>query len=195
MSVSDVSLRRHATTTGAAQAAVNGSRRWLSRARRVIQAAVLIALVAWLVLLRPQMLGGPAAYILVAGVSMEPNLHAGDLAIVTTQPSYAAGDVVAYRVPQPDPAAGRIVIHRVIGGSGDSGFVLQGDNTSGPDMWRPTTGDVVGRMLFFIPDAGSLIAFIRSPLLLALIAASLTAGFVLHLLRPQVAEPMRTNGL
>ncbi len=145
---------------------------------RLLTALVVLGVCFWIVALRPQNLGGPAAYILVSGVSMEPTLQAGDLAVVVAQPAYAEGDIVAYRIPNDDSAAGRVVIHRVLGGNDAGGYLVQGDNTDFPDMWRPHASDVVGRLSFYLPGAGNAVALLRSPISMAALAAMLTAAFV-----------------
>lgn len=155
--------------------------------RRAVLAVAMLALAGWFVFLRPQALGGPAAYITVAGTSMEPALHAGDLVVVTRAERYEPGDVVAYRVPEPDPAAGRHVIHRVLGTSGD-GYVLQGDNTDDVDRWLPTDEDVIGRQVFVVPDAGSALMLLQSPAVLAGLSAALLV-YVLPLWEPSASRP------
>src|SRR5687768_6519241 len=112
------------------------------RSRRRIRAVVttVIALavaVVWTVALRPQFLGGPTAVVVVSGTSMEPGLRTGDVAIVHRRPAYRVGDVVAYEVPQGQVGEGRVVIHRITGGSATAGFVLRGDNRTTDDQWRP----------------------------------------------------------
>lgn len=149
-------------------------RRLLRRSARgaAIGAGVFL-IAAWLLVLRPQAVGGPAAYITVAGVSMEPTLRAGDLVVMTRADVYEPGDVVAYRVPDGDPAAGRHVIHRVIGGGPDEGYLLQGDNTPAPDRWRPSDDDIVGRQLVVIPALGSALMLLKTPAALGGLAAAL----------------------
>ncbi len=129
------------------------------------------AVVFWAMFLRPQSLGGPAGYVLVSGKSMLPRYHTGDLVLVERQSSYHVGDVIAYRVPKGDPMAGAQVIHRIIGGDAQHGFVVQGDNRTAPDVWRPTAKDIVGAKALRIPDAVIVLRFMRSPLLLGLLAA------------------------
>src|SRR5207244_2652665 len=96
-------------------------------------AVVLAAMGVWFVALRPQALGGPADYVMVAGTSMLPTLRTGDVVVVRPQASYHAGDVIAYRVPKGDPAAGGRIIHRIVSGSGDRGYTGQGDNRKTAD--------------------------------------------------------------
>ena len=146
----------------------------LRRALGVVSWVLALALAAgWLIFLRPAGLGGPAGYVIVSGESMEPLLHTGDLAIVTRQDEYSAGDVVAYRIPAGDVGGGMLVIHRVIDGSAEEGLVLQGDNRDTPDMWRPRTQDVVGTLQLYIPHAGTALFLLRTPLVIAGVAGFL----------------------
>jgi signal peptidase len=134
---------------------------------------VLVAgvLVFWAMFLRPQALGGNAGYVLVSGHSMLPRYHTGDLVLVERKAHYHVGQVIAYRVPQGDAMAGAQVIHRIIGGNERKGFLVQGDNRSAPDVWRPKNGDIVGAKALRIPNAVLVLQFLRSPVLLALLAA------------------------
>lgn len=134
-------------------------------------ALVILACVFWALVLRPETLGGPAGYVLVSGTSMEPGYHTGDLVLVLKRDRYKVGDVIAYRVPESDPMAGAQVIHRIVGGDEKRGFVVQGDNRSSADVWRPTNEDVVGSELVRIPQAILVLQFLRSPVLLGLLAA------------------------
>src|SRR5690606_13721494 len=91
---------------------------------------------------------------------------------------YAVGDVVAFRVPD-GPGAGRLVIHRIVGGSPQTGYVMRGDNTPGPDEWRPTSEHVEGALWVRLPGAGNVVATRRSPTVLAPLAAAATVVFVM----------------
>ncbi len=125
----------------------------------------------WAQYLRPQSLGGRAAYVLVSGKSMLPRYHTGDLVLVEHQPSYHVGELIAYRVPKGDPMAGAQVIHRIVGGDAKRGFIVQGDNRTAPDVWHPKPGDIVGVKALRIPNAVLLLQFLRSPIFLGLLAA------------------------
>jgi len=127
---------------------------------------------AWFLLLRPMSLGGPATYVRVSGISMEPTLSGGDLAVVRKHGSYASGDIVAFRV------RGGVVIHRIVDGTAH-GFVTQGDNKDAVDPWRSTADDIVGRMWFSVPRAGLLLALLQQPLALAALAGGLATVLVL----------------
>jgi signal peptidase I len=74
-------------------------------------------------------------------------------------------------VPKGDPMAGAQVIHRIIGGNATRGFIVQGDNRTAPDVWRPKPQDIVGAKALRIPNAVLVLQFLRSPVLIALLAA------------------------
>jgi signal peptidase len=142
--------------------------------RRLAGPALVVALAAaWFVTLRPAPLGGPAAFVVVSGHSMEPELSAGALVVARRRATYARGDVIVYRVPQGEPAAGTRVIHRVIGGSPAEGYVTQGDNRQAPDRWRPRAKDVEGAKLLAVPSAGRAMMFLGTPLAIAGLLAML----------------------
>jgi signal peptidase I len=135
-----------------------------------IAVAILVCLF-WAQYLRPQSFGGRAAYVLVSGKSMLPRYHTGDLVLVEKQTSYHVGQLIAYRVPKGDPMAGAQVIHRIVGGNAQHGFIVRGDNRTAPDVWRPKPRDIVGAKALRIPNAVLILQFLRSPLFLALLAA------------------------
>jgi signal peptidase len=134
-------------------------------------ALVVIVVLFWAQYLRPQSLGGNAAYVLVSGRSMLPRYRTGDLVLVERQSSYHKGEVIAYHVPKGDPMAGAQVIHRIIGGDARHEFVVKGDNRTAPDVWRPTPKDIVGAKALRIPDAIVVLQFLRAPMFLAILAA------------------------
>jgi signal peptidase I len=135
------------------------------------------AMAAWFVVLRPTALGGPASYIFVSGVSMQPTLESGDLVVLQHAEAYAVGDVVAFEIAE-GPGAGSLVIHRIVGGSADEGFVMQGDNKPAPDEWHPTEDQVAGRLWLHLPAAGSAVAWLRQPAVFASLLAGLVVFFI-----------------
>jgi signal peptidase len=134
-------------------------------------ALTVVVCLFWAQYLRPQAFGGSAAYVLVSGKSMLPRYHTGDLVLVEKQASYHVGELIAYRVPKGDAMAGAQVIHRIIGGNAKQGFVVQGDNRTAPDVWRPKPSDIVGAKALRIPNAVLILQFFRSPIFLGLLAA------------------------
>ena len=147
-------------------------------ARRLLRLGSLLltlaVIVFWFVFLRPVSLGGPADYVIVSGLSMEPTLRTGDVVFALEQRSYAIGDVIVYRVPAGEPAAGDRVIHRIVGGSDTTGYRVRGDNKDGIDPWRPKNGDILGKARLTVPRVGSWLVLLRTPLGIALVAGLTT---------------------
>ena len=123
------------------------------KARLLIPALLVLV---WAVFFRPASLGGPAGYVMVSGVSMEPTIHDGDFVLTRAQDRYEIGDIVAFDVD------GSIVIHRIIGGTGEAGFLVQGDNNNAQDTWRPTAGDILGKRWVHIAGLGTKLHQVRS---------------------------------
>ena len=143
----------------------------LSHAKAVALVAAQLAFVAMLLwFCLPQTFGGRAGWVLVSGTSMLPHLHTGDLVLVEHQSDYRVGEVIAYRVPKGQVGAGHVVIHRIVGGNGRTGWTMQGDNRTAPDLWYPTNHDVIGANQLRIPDAWFVLRVFHMPILLALFA-------------------------
>ncbi len=136
-------------------------------------AITLVLTVFWWNLYRPSLLGGPAEYAVVEGVSMQSTLYDGDLVITRHHDSYHVGEVIAYRVPDGNPNAGLRVVHRIVGGSAEEGYVTQGDNRDEMDPWRPRPDDVMGSVALRIPSAGSVIEVLREPPMFAWFVGSI----------------------
>jgi signal peptidase I len=147
---------------------------------------VVVAALGWYCL--PQRLGGRADWVMVSGTSMLPRYHTGDLVLVEHQSSYHVGEVVAYRVPKGQVGAGYVVIHRIIGGNGQNGWKLQGDNRTAPDLWFPTDHDVIGSKTLRIPHAWFVLRLLHMPVLLGLIAG-LAAFFLILFGGPDESKP------
>lgn len=151
----------------------------------------LLPLLAWALWLRPEFLGGSADYIIVGGRSMLPTLRGGDLVIVQRERVYRVGDVVAYQIPD-GVFEGRRIIHRIVGGDPANGFVLRGDNNAEDDLWYPRQANIEGRLWLRVPAAGLLVAFVRSPAVLAAVAGGFVFAFAMTspgLQRPRLARP------
>jgi signal peptidase len=166
---------------------------WRS-ARRVGGWSMFAAVVAVSILfLRPETLGGSAAYVIVSGHSMEPTLHTGDLVVALRQGTYRRGQVIAYHIPKNQAGAGALIIHRIIGGSARDGYITRGDNRDYRDPWRPKASDIAGEMKVNVPRLGMIPVYAHTLFGMALIAAF--AGLVVLLGgdagRKGVVEPPR----
>lgn len=149
--------------------------------------AIVIALIGlWSVTLRPVSLGGPATMVGVDGTSMTPTMHDGDVAFTRTQDSYAVGDVVAYHVPDDAPGGGIDVIHRIVGGDEATGYEMRGDHNDLDDAWHPHRSDIVGKVVFRIPNAAELFQTVLSPQAIAAFV-----GFILFVVAVWPADRSR----
>ncbi len=156
----------------------------VSRALSLSGYALFVALaVGWFLLARPTVLGGEATYLKVAGGSMLPGLQSGDLAIVRRDREYEIGDVVGFRIPPPQPAAGSIIIHRIVALEG-AGYRTRGDNGATDDPWRIYGTDILGEMVLSIPRAGFAFDLLGTPAIAAAVIGGLTVVVVL------TAEPI-----
>lgn len=135
---------------------------------RIVLALVGVAALAWLL---PASVGGGASYVITHGISMEPGFHTGDLAIVHQADGYKVGDVVAYHSEQMNT----VVMHRIIAVDGDR-YSFKGDNNSFTDVDHPTAGDFLGRLAVRIPEGGTWLQRLGSPLGLAVVAFALLVG-------------------
>lgn len=154
---------------------------------KAVQTCLLAAIVTfWILVLRPQTLGGPAAYLVVRGDSMLPTYETGDLLVLRHADSYAVGDVIGYKVPAGELGEGHLVVHRIVGGDAESGWVMEGDNNPAPDPWTPRDGDIVGRPWLAVPQAGRAVAWLHQPVILAGLAASIVVALVIS--RPAKAS-------
>lgn len=150
------------------------------RSPRILRFVTSLLLVAGIAaVLWPVWLGGRSAVIMVSGVSMEPTMRTGDLALLRQEPAYEVGDIVAFRVPEGQQGAGAVVIHRIIGGSGQTGYRLQGDNKPLPDPWTPKNADVIGSRWSLVPRAGAVVARAIAPVPLGAVAAATVVFLIL----------------
>lgn len=148
-------------------------------ARGVLAAAVLLAL--WVVL-APQQLGGSAAFAVVNGVSMQPLLHEGDVAVIRERDSYEPGDVIAYDSPE----LGTVVLHRIVE-IRDGLLVLKGDNNDWLDAERPPESAVIGELQWHVPKIGGALTRLREPPIAAMTVGLLT--FFVFGLTSERSEP------
>ncbi len=119
----------------------------------------------------PVGLGGSTNYVVTHGVSMEPLLHTGDLAIVRGRSSYRVGEVVAYD----NKMLHTTVLHRIIGRAG-ARYIFKGDNNNFVDFEHPASSQLIGGLWLHVPSAGATLQSIGSP---ALIGALVAVGLLL----------------
>lgn len=113
----------------------------------MFSAALIGVVVVGVWYLWPYRFGGSSSVVFVEGDSMEPTLSDHDLVVARTRAGYGRGDVIVYRIPADAAGAGQMVVHRVVGGDGDHGYVTQGDNRDVIDPWLPRDIDVLGEVV------------------------------------------------
>jgi signal peptidase len=139
----------------------------------LISALTLVLMAALWFTFAPVQFGGQASYIMIAGASMEPSLHYGDLIIGHEEQTYSVGDVVTYRHPTIGP-----VIHRIIERTGDT-YTFKGDNNDWIDSYEPTSAELISKSWIHIPGAANFILKLRSSL--GIVLLSFTIGFMVLL--------------
>jgi signal peptidase I len=159
--------------------------------RRLRLTLAVLPLLIWALWFRPEFVGGRVDYIIVGGRSMLPTLHGGDLVVVQRSGTYRVGDVVAYHIPD-GLFRGRRIIHRIVGGDPAHGFVMRGDNNAEDDLWYPRPANIEGRLWLRLPAAGRVVAFVRSPAVLAAVVGGFVFAFVMTSTggqRPRLLRP------
>jgi signal peptidase len=120
------------------------------RRRVLVSVAFTLALLAGVYYLWPTALGGCATFTVVTGKSMEPTYSTGDV-VFSRCGTPEVGNIVVYAS---EDTGGARIIHRIIGGDGESGWQLQGDNNSWVDPFEPTQDEVIGIAKLHIPKLG-----------------------------------------
>jgi signal peptidase I len=138
-----------------------------------VRAGLLLAFVLY-AFFAPAQLGGRVSYVTTFGVSMQPQIHAGDLAVVRRASGYHVGDVVAYRSSM---LGGGIVLHRIIA-IRNGLYSFKGDNNDYVDPSPVPRSALVGRMWLHVPRAGAALGWLRSnlPLVVFALVVALGAG-------------------
>ncbi|WP_062213354.1 signal peptidase I [Demequina oxidasica] len=133
------------------------SRRWF-RVLKSVLAWGLLLVVAFFIW--PSNLGGGTTSIVVNGRSMEPTYHTGDI-VAARKGDPQIGDVVVYSTPE---LSGGKIVHRIIGGDGETGWDIQGDNNDFVDPFHPTNDEVLGIAKLHFPAVGKIAGILSSPL-------------------------------
>ena len=106
---------------------------------------------------------GYGAAVVLSG-SMEPEFSKGDLIIVKETEDFTLNDIVVFE----DGAS--LVVHRIIG-EGKDEIVTKGDANNVADEPISKTA-VKGKVLFWIPGAGNLVSFFKTPVGIIIVVAA-----------------------
>lgn len=118
---------------------------------QVLLASVAVAAAA--VLIVPKVMGWQGVLVLTG--SMEPALDAGGVAFLDRVPAkdMRVGDIMTFT----RAGTRQQVTHRVIAVTATADgpqFITEGDANDGPDAWRVTPKQVVGKVRFALPNLG-----------------------------------------
>jgi signal peptidase len=111
----------------------------------------------------PVNFGGSARFIIVEGKSMEPTFHLGDAVVVKTLDNPTVGDIVVFQVPEGEPGAGGLVVHRLYGVRDDGSFITKGDNRRLPDPFHVRQENILGTPTWTLPQFGRFILSLANP--------------------------------
>jgi signal peptidase I len=135
-------------------------------------ATIVVVVVVWIGI-APSGLGGSCSYSVTSGISMEPMIHKGDLALVRAQPNYHVGEVVLYdNQLLREPVLHRIVLIQ----NGD--YYFRGDNNDFVDPGYATRSEIVGKLWIHMAGVGVVVAWLGAPVHAAVLAGSTAAVIV-----------------
>ena len=133
--------------------------------------------------------GGYRMFVVMSG-SMRPKIKAGSIALVSRQEEYKTNDVITF-LKNPSDNARNIkstITHRIVEVHDDEGrptFTTKGDANETPDIEMITERQILGKVLFSIPQAGKAIAFTKTQmgftLLIVIPAAILIYNEILNI--------------
>ena len=160
--------------------------------RRTISTLILLGpLLGWWLVAGPVALGGPATYAVVDGRSMEPTYSHGDLVVARTAERYGIGDVVVF------PAADRkVVIHRIVDGTAEEGWITRGDNNDVDDRWILPDDAILGRQWVHFPSIGRALLWTQqNPWMFAVAAGITVLGLTMLARRPPAVHPILAEAM
>ena len=108
------------------------------------------------------------------GDSIEPRFHKGDLALVRRAADYKVGEIVLYQ----SPVLHRPVLHRILVIQ-HGHYFFKGDHNGFVDPGYATRAELLGKLWFRVPRAGSVFNWFGAPTHAALLAAVAAVFLVL----------------
>jgi signal peptidase len=137
--------------------------------RALATLVLLAAVVPFVAVAVPSLAGADHSYVVLSS-SMNPDIRAGDVVLVTETPPdrISTGDVITFRKDRRAATGGtdaEYVTHRVVEVVERDGrhlFRTKGDANDAPDRRLVPAEAVVGRVAFDVPLAGHVVLFARS---------------------------------
>ncbi len=152
-----------------------GQRPELLRALSNILGMFIILGTAWF--MWPASLGGRTQFIIVQGTSMEPTYHSGDLLYARKSGNYGPEDIAVYTIPEGEPGAGALVVHRIVSEEASGKYRLKGDNRESLDDAQPSRADFVAKPVMNLGQLPTRL-IILTPFFLSIVLGAAVAWFL-----------------
>jgi signal peptidase len=108
---------------------------------------------------------------IVKSGSMEPSIHVGSIVVIKPEETYKVGDVITFGA---DTQTQIPTTHRITSIANERGapvFTTRGDANEDPDSNTTNIGEVQGKVLLTIPQAGYVLDFAKKPMGFTLLIA------------------------
>lgn len=122
--------------------------------------------------------GGFLTITIVSGNSMLPTYQSGDMLIAVKQAEYAVDDVIVYK-PDNLECDRCNIVHRIVGGDEETGWITQGDNNENTDPWMPTSDEIAGKVVQHF-SFGEITFFFLSPEFWLMILSIIAVAFMIE---------------
>ena len=99
---------------------------------------------------------GYSVAVVISG-SMSGSIEVNDMVVIHEQDSYALGDVITFK------SGKNLVTHRIVAQAA-GGFITKGDANNTSDLEPVPQENIVGKVIWVIPNIGAAIEFSRTPL-------------------------------
>jgi signal peptidase len=133
--------------------------------RRTLEGIAGVLMIGAAMLLVSTAYGIPVKLCSVVGHSMEPTSTPEDLLVLESVMTgeLKVGDIIAFRPHKAGETTSLPIAHRIVEIDPAGNFRVKGDNLAREDPYTVTPGDVLGRVAFTIPHAGTVMRVARSP--------------------------------
>ncbi|MCX6737607.1 MAG: signal peptidase I [Candidatus Parcubacteria bacterium] len=114
---------------------------------------------------------GNIKLMVVQSGSMEPTIKTGSVVMVKPVKDYKVGDIITFGPYSKTKAPTTHRIFEIKTLDGQSVYVTKGDANNAQDLREISKGDILGKVLFFVPYLGYAVEFAKQPLGFILVIA------------------------
>jgi signal peptidase len=108
---------------------------------------------------------------------MEPTYYSGDLLYSRKSEDYAPEDIAVYAIPEGEPGAGALVVHRIVSQEASGTYRFRGDNRESLDDARPSRADFVAKPVMNLGQLPTRL-IILTPFFLSIVFGAAVAWFL-----------------